>query len=113
MNTFDKFIVTSRMFSINEFDTNDLFLNFCMLDNKYQELLNYNFNEMKLYQDIVESAKNGHVEQLNRILFITMDDEKADEITKLMTIEEKKGFCNLTKDYIKLNMQRDEKKKSL
>ena len=41
MNTLDKFLAVAKTFSINELDTNDLFYNFCFLDNKYSELLKY------------------------------------------------------------------------
>lgn len=113
MNTLDKFLAVATTFSINELDTNDLFYNFCFLDNKYSELLKYENSEINLYIDIKDSIKNNNLIQLKRSLFITMDEEKKDAIDKLMTVDEKIGFYNLTKDYVKLNMERYEKGKSI
>lgn len=112
-STLDKFIATTKGLRISEINTNELFLNFCILDNKYKEILNYEDDIVNLYQDIKKSLSNKDIVQINKSLIITMTDEKKDEIEKLMSVEEKIGFCNLTKDYINLNVERFKKEKSL
>lgn len=112
-STLDKFIATTKELRLSEINTNELFLNFCILDNKYKDLLNYEDNITNLYQDITNSLSNKDIVQVNKSLIITMPDEKKDEIEKLMSVEEKIGFCNLTKDYLNLNVERFKKEKSL
>lgn len=112
-STLDKFIATTKELRLSEINTNELFLNFCILNDKYKDILEYDDDIVNIYQDITNSLSNKDIVQINKSLIITMPDEKKDEIEKLMSIEEKKGFYNLTKDYINLNMKRDEKKKSL
>lgn len=111
-STLDKFIATTKELRLSEINTNELFLNFCILDDKYKEILNYDDNTVDLYQDIKRSLSNKDIVQLNKSLIITMTDEKKDEIDRLMSVEEKIGFCNLTKDYLNLSVERFKKEKS-
>ena len=119
MNTFDKFLATAKTFSISELDKYHLFLNFCSLNNKYSELLKYNDDtdpksvDIKLYYDIKASEENKNIIEFKDYLFISMTDENANKITDSMDLKERIGFINFTQDYIKLNMAREEKKKSL
>ena len=113
MNNFNKFIVACKDSEIHELDSNDLFLNFYTLDNKYSNLLNYGGNEMILYNDIRESLKDENIKQFNRMYYIAINDEKASSITSSMSLEERKAYLNVVRDYVKLNQARYEKEKSI
>ena len=113
MNNFNQFIVACKDSEIHELDSNDLFLNFYTLDNKYSNLLNYDGNEMILYNDIRESLKDENIKQFNRMYYITINDEKASAITSSMSLEERKDYLNVVRDYVKLNQTRYEKEKSI
>lgn len=112
-STLDKFIATTKELRLSEINTNELFLNFCILNDKYKDILKYDDDIANIYQDIIKSLSNKDIIQINRNLIITMSDEKKDEIEKLMSVDEKKSFYNLTKDYINLNVERFKKEKSL
>ena len=112
-STLDKFIATTKELRLSEINTNELFLNFSILNDKYEDILKYDDDIANIYQDIIKSLSNKDIIQINRNLIITMSDEKKDEIEKLMSVDEKKSFYNLTKDYINLNVERYKKEKSL
>ena len=112
-STLDKFIATTKELRLSEINTNELFLNFCILNDKSKVILKYDDDLANLYQDIKKSLSNKDIIQINRNLIITMSDEKKDEIERLMSVDEKKSFYNLTKDYINLNIERFKKEKSL
>ena len=112
-STLDKFIATNKELRLSEINTNELFLNFSILNDKYEDILKYDDDIANIYQDIIKSLSNKDIIQINRNLIITMSDEKKDEIEKLMSVDEKKSFYNLTKDYINLNVERFKKEKSL
>ena len=99
-STLDKFIATTKELKLSEINTNELFLNFCILNDKYKDILKYDDDIANIYQDIIKSLSNKDIIQINRNLIITMSDEK-------------KSFYNLTKDYINLNVERFKKEKSL
>ena len=108
-STLDKFIATTKELRLSEINTNELFLNFCILNDKYKDILKYDDDIYKSHLPI----EKLDIIQINRNLIITMSDEKKDEIEKLMSVDEKKSFYNLTKDYINLNVERFKKEKSL
>jgi hypothetical protein len=112
-STLDKFIAISKELRISEIDSNELFENFLTLDEKYKNILKYDYEMVNIFFDVRESLINDNIVNLNYHLIITMTDEKKDEIIRLMSDEEKKAFYNLIKDYLNLSVERYIKEKSL
>ena len=114
----EKFISLSDLFFINEFGYSEIYRIFKQLNEKYNEYLNYDFNDncesLKLDDEINNLLRNKDLLDLDdNLLYISMNKQRKKDIRDSLSNEMINNYSKMIIDYKKLNNKEVQKRKSL